>query len=479
MYFQPVRLKQDVADVATSSLIGTKLNKYRTKKSQSHDDSSERSDSYKNIDEKDFNNYKCNNDSATCSIISEDTNMSSASICSNNNNISLDAINRKRCRSSSKTSEESALSNTKSSGYDTNTSSDNKFLNDMSQNTFKGFSNTSDNNCNIEIINEMLDNLRSKIDQEKSNKCSNKNSDSNGKTMAEENFVGSYKNTADSCGSETLAERNESEKSFDNLSSSSKTDDEKLNEIISAENCKLSENVCSKSISTSISNLDDNISTSTSKSDDEKLSETKSNDSNNSAVDEKDNLIRDITFNGKFSASSSDNTFLNEKVVEPEYLSKDKDFSSAVQERLNDSIQERSSNDRPKLRSHYRAIQHNDKTDYETKQIKKEAIKEKIKKLEFEDNDMDDKTFFTSEAQAAMEQDLDDCTNNVDTGYNLRSCKQPQTDEYKQHFNSMLSDLSVSDFQLVVDSVEGLRNLISNFSASNSNVSNTDVSLIF
>lgn len=373
----------------------------------------------------------------------------------------------KRCRSSSKTSEKSALSSAKSSGYDTNTSSD-KFLddNDRSQKMFKGFTNTQDDNCNIGIINEMLDDLKSEIDEErKTHECRSdtKSNESNGRlAKPEEDFVGSYKSsTADvSCVETPAAERNERDRSFDSsLSSSSKTDDEKLNEIISAENSKLPENTCSKSISISISNVDDNISTFTSKSDDEKLSETKSSDSNISAIDEKNDMTRDVTFNGSFCASSGgDSASLSEK-VKHKHFDKAKVSPSIVEARLNDSVQ---------LQSHCKTMQRNeDKTVEEKEDVELEDAKV---------DDSDDKTSSSSETrlQDATEDDLEDYMNNSDIGYNLRRSKQPQTDEYKQHFSSMLSDLGVSDFQLVVDSVEGLRDLISSFSASDSKINNTD-----
>ena len=84
-------------------------------------------------------------DSTICSSINDDTNLSSISANSNNNNRTIEAIDRNNTQSPSKMSEESApvltrCSNPKSSGYDTNTSSDTKSSNDMeSDELFRGF----------------------------------------------------------------------------------------------------------------------------------------------------------------------------------------------------------------------------------------------------------------------------------------------------------------------------------------------------
>lgn len=84
-------------------------------------------------------------------------------------------------------------------------------------------------------------------------------------------------------------------------------------------------------------------------------------------------------------------------------------------------------------------------------------------------DEVNEKNFSISELdlQEDAEYDLDNHTNSSDTGYNLRKSKDPETHMYKKHFDNMLSDLSVSDFQLVVDTVEGLRDLISSFSSNN------------
>lgn len=417
---------------------------------QSYNNSScRRSTRRSSIDDKDLNTDKRNNDSAASSFISDDTNMSNTSTCANNNNISLNAISRKRCRSLSKMSEESTLSNARSSGYDTNTSSDNKSVDNESSSMFKGFINTQRDNCSIGIINEMLDDLKSEIDEERR---INEHESNNSELSSQGNIVKVYKNTIDSC--EILAaERDENERLSDNLSNSSKTDDEKLNDIISAENSKLPESVYAKSISAS-DNVSD-ISTLTCKSDDEKLSETKTNDNN-----------VNITFDDSLCASPSlDSVSLSEEMTKSEHLNK-VEVSSIAKIRSDNSIEEKNLRTSIRLRSRYRG-QHNE----ENKMV---AIKKEVKKKE--KLVIDDKMYETDKQNFSSskidleedieEDDLDDYTNNSDTGYNLRRSKDPKTDESKKHFDKMLSDLGVSDFQLVADTVEGLRDLISSFSTS-------------
>lgn len=411
-------------------------------------------------DDKDLSN----NDSAISSFISEDTNLSSTSTCSNNNNLSLDGINKKRCRSLSKTSEESSLSNARSSGYDTHNSSDNKSVDSESPRMFKGFTNTQNDNCNIEIINEMLDDLKSKIDEEK--RACERESNSGSELVSQENFVELYKNTTVSRSETLVVDKDENERSSDNLSNSSKTDDEKLNERINAESSKLSEDVYSKNISAS-DNISD-ISTLISKSDDEKLSETKTSDSNVSVSE--NNLNGKENFKKLFYASSSVNSMSSRsEEVTRQYLS---EMPSVMEAESNNPIRKRTLRKGMKLRSRT-IIQHN-------KEDKTKAITDEIKDGQrLEDNQMsetDEENFSTSETrlQANIEYDLDDYTNNTDT--DLRRSNDPKINECKQRFDKMLSDLSVSDFCLVADSVEELKDLIANFSASDSE--SNDVSLI-
>lgn len=453
----------------TTSPLRAKLNRYRIRRAQSSTNNnnknlSERANRRESkLEDKDLS-YKCNNDSATSSFISEDTNLSSTSTCSNNNNISLDAINRKRCRSLSKTSEESTLSNARSSGYDTNTSSDNRSLDDDDIKMFKGFSNVKDDICKVGMINEMLDDLKSEIDKDRKTNGCESDTRSSGLT-SQEDFEGLCKKSADSCVEATLiVKKDENERSIDTLTSVSKTDDEKLNEIISAESSKLPAGVCSKRVSAS-DNVGDNISTS-SKSDDEKLSETKTSNGNISSNCKEDGVNKTIAFNGSLHASLSDNASLSEKVARRK--SEEENVSSSNKAESNDSIQERRQG-KKQLRSRHRTMQRNAKNETE-------ETKGKTKKRVESEDEANENSFASEEQlEEAAEDDSDDSNANSDNGYNLRRSNRLKTDECKKHFNKLLSDLSVSDFQLVADSVEGLRDLISSFTEADSKDASTDV----
>lgn len=451
---QPVKVKEETE---TGKLIGARLNRYKQKKLLSHNNSMcRRSTRHSDINNKDLSDYKGNNSSVADSLISEDTNLSNTSMCTNNNNISLNTINRKRCRSLSKMSEESTLSNARSSGYDTNASSD-KFVDNESSSMFKGFINIQNDNSGIGIINEMLDDLKSEIDGEKR---ANEHGNNSNELSSQENLMKVYKNTIDSCETLTV-ERDENERSSDNLSNSSKTDDEKLNDIISAENSKLPESVYAKSVSAS-DNVSD-ISILTSKSDDEKLSETKTSGSN----------VSNIFNDSRCASPSVDSVSLSEEVTKCDFhLDKTKDSTKI---KSNNSIEGRILRNRMRLRSRHKAGQYNKESKIK---VEKDEIKKKMK-LKVDDK-VDEKNSSASEldVQEDVEYDLDDYTNNFNTGHNLRKSKNSETDEYKKYFDNMLSDLSVSDFQLVVDTVEGLRDLISSFSSNNLE-NNAEVSLIF
>ncbi|XP_012222910.2 uncharacterized protein [Linepithema humile] len=431
-------------ETETIKLINARLTRYKQKKLQSCNNSSERRSSRRNckIEDKDLNSYKCNNDSTASSFISEDTNLSSTSTYSNNNNISLDTLKRKRSRSLSKTSEESTLSNARSSsGYDTNTSGDNKSICTSPQ-MFKGFTNAQNDHSKIELINEILDDLKSEINEEK-----NTNEyKSNNNRESQENFIESYK--TGSCNETLVAERSENEKLGDNLSSSSKTDDEKLNEIISAESCKLSEDLYLKNVCNN-DNVSD-ISTSTSKSDDEKLSETKTSDISMN----KDSLTEVVTPHKSYRASSSDSEKIAERKDSREAS------TSPIESESKHLVPERNLRKRTRLRTRHRTAQHNEESKPEAEEDNKTS-------------EADKKNLSASEMrlQEDVEDNLDDDTNSLD--YNSQGTKDPKTEEHKRHFNKMLSDLSVSEFQLVVDSVGGLRDLIASFENSKNNNANS------
>jgi hypothetical protein len=72
-----------------------------------------------------------------------------------------------------------------------------------------------------------------------------------------------------------------------------------------------------------------------------------------------------------------------------------------------------------------------------------------------------------------MREDMEDNLDDDSFDYNSQGTKDPKTEEHKRHFNKMLSDLSVSEFQLVVDSVGGLKDLIASFMNSKNNDANS------
>ncbi|KAL0131213.1 hypothetical protein PUN28_002641 [Cardiocondyla obscurior] len=438
-----------------------KFIKHRKRDLQIHDLIDSRSNECEERnDDKDLSN----NDSATCSFISDDTNLSSASTYSDNN-INLHTVSRKRRRSLSKMSEESLLSNARSSGYDTNTSNDNKSIDDESLQMFKGFSNTQNDNYNMGVINKMLEDLKRKID-----KKSEHESNSDDELALQENFIELYKNITVSHNKALLiVEKDENEKSDDNLSNSSKTDDEKLNEIINADNSKLPENIYSKSISIS-DNVSD-ISTLTSKSDDEKLNETTTTNSNNDISASKNNLSRKTTFNKLFDSSCSlDNISLSEEIA-GEYL--DASEIKSIEADSNNPIEKEKFRSGMKLRSRNIIKQRN-------KESKTEITQYEINKRQRSQNDKTNETgeeHFTANKtrlQINMEYNLDNYTNTTDADYNLQKFEELKTDEYKRRFNKMLSDLSVSNFYLVADNLEGLRNLIASFSSNDSKNNNSN-----
>ncbi|XP_026831031.1 uncharacterized protein LOC105280127 isoform X2 [Ooceraea biroi] len=428
--------------VETSKLIGARLNRYKLRKLQSHSSMSDRKLSRRENktserDDKDVNSCKSGN-SASSSFTSEDMNLSSSSTCSNNNNISLD-ISKERQRISSKASERNALPN--------NRHIDDRSTDDESLQMFKGFPDIKDNNYSIGIINEMLDNLKSEIDKEQKTRACRSSGSGNESESQENLVVASCRNTIDFCGEVSLVEReSESERSSDNLSSSSKTDDEKLNEIISAEYSKLPESTYSRWASVN-DNVSDNSSTSTSKSDDEKLSETKivggSVDGNGASS------ARRVTLNGSLRACSDDSASLSEGTIKCERFDRVDVPVRATRTRSNDSRM------RAKLRSRYREMQCD-----EIEVVKAEKLEDK-------------KDLATGNAQLQEALDaVSDYVNGCDADYDLRRPKGLKTAECKQRFNKMLTDLSISDFRLVADSVEGLRDLIASFSLNESESNN-------
>lgn len=342
-------------------------------------------------DEKHLNDCKCSSDSAISSLTNEDTNFNSTSTCSNNNN-SNNTVNMERSRSSSKCSEINTMSdktyckNTNSNGYDTN-------------NSIRGLP---------DIINGLLNDLKSGTSEEKS-------AEDNDMSLT---HVSQDKLKLNSTKQQYLdamnlhINRNDSvERTVDNLSSISKTDDEKLNEIISGENLKLndkSSNICDVRETRRISI--------TSKSDDEKLSETrthvfKQDDVNLSEEKMESRVTRR---NGRFIKEQKLSNEQSDQTCKDETVCNDKDLSLS------------------ELRS----------------MLQKEA--------------MDDDFSFDE---------------NSEVKYNLRKSRHAKLERWKQRtedFSAMLSELSVSKFQLVANSVSSLRDLISTFSKNSNPSIDTD-----
>nr|XP_033324608.1 uncharacterized protein PFB0145c-like isoform X1 [Megalopta genalis] len=346
---------------------------------------------------KDLNNCKCISDSARDSLINEDTNLSSTSTCSNNNNsnrnnnnINLDTINGKRSRSLSKCSEMSAESNKlqcknfkSTSGYDTSSSMGTVSDRRSSQKMFKGFSSGSKDKCNIDIISNILSDL--KADKIVENKIDE--SVSSGGELGIDSSQ-QYLEPVHQC-----IDKRES------LNNSSKTDDEKLHEIISA-----------KCLNIGNQNSSDFQITTTSKSDDEKLNETKSiTERTNECLAVEGTKDEVIKQNGHQESHESNNLVDAVKTISS----------------INDD-----------------EVDSNDDKDLSLSELRTRLQKEAME----EDFSMDEES---------------------EKGYNLRDTKNVNTVVWKQkvqNFNEMLSDLSVSNFQLIADSVSSFRDLISTMS---------------
>lgn len=370
-------------------------------------------------DDKHLNDCKCSSDSAIGSLTNEDTNFSSTSTCSNNNNsssnnINLNTINVERSESLSKCSEVSIISDktcksTNSSGYDTNNSVRDIPGKKSSQKMFKGFSGSSNNiKCNIEIINGILSDLKCETIEEK---VTENNDISLTQVSQDKLKINPTKQSYLDAMDVHINKGDSVDRTIDNLSSISKTDDEKLNEIISAENLKLNDKN-----SDNMHGVRETHQTSiTSKSDDEKLNETRTHvrkQQNDTSLSEDKVENRILRRNGRLAKEQKSNKEQSNQIVKNDTTSSDdKDLSLS------------------ELRS----------------MLQKEAME-------------DDFSF----------------DENSEIKYNLRKLDHLKTEEWKrkkENFNTMLSELSVSKFQLVADSVNSLRDLISTFSPKNGSLS--------
>ncbi|KOX73080.1 hypothetical protein WN51_14567 [Melipona quadrifasciata] len=255
-----------------------------------------------------------------------------------------------------------------------------------------------DSKCSSDnIINGLLNDLKSGTSEEKS-------AEDNGMSLT---HVSQNKLKLNSTKQQYLdamdlhINRNDSvERTIDNLSSISKTDDEKLNEIISGENLKLndkSSNICDVRETRRISI--------TSKSDDEKLSETrthvfKQDDVNLSEEKMESRVTRR---NGRFIKEQKLSNEQSDQTCKDETVCNDKDLSLS------------------ELRS----------------MLQKEAMDDDFS---FDEN---------SEVKYNLRKS--------------RHAKLERWKQRTEDFNAMLLELSVSKFQLVADSVSSLRDLISTF----------------
>ncbi|XP_076161395.1 uncharacterized protein LOC143143702 isoform X3 [Ptiloglossa arizonensis] len=381
--------------------------------------------------EKDLNDCKCTSDSATGSLINEDTNLSSTSTCNNNNNnnnnnnkINLDTINGKRSRSLSKCSEMSTepdkthCKNIKTSGYDTNSSAETFSDTRSAERMFKGFSKSSSSKCNIEILSGILSNLKSEVSEEKGTDDVNASSTHTSQAKLELNPMRQYLDPMVLCTGKS--------ESVDNLSSISKTDDEKLNEIISAECLKLSDKNSSNFHTVRETHQISTIS----KSDDEKLSETRTDQSTPedtaSLIDETEE-DRSIKQNKRFVKEEKENNLntRDRNVAESDQTSKSMDNNE---------------------------IESDDDNDLSLSELRRMLQKE------------------------AMEDDFS-FDEDSEIGYNLRKMKNDKTNGWTQEvedFNEMLLELGVSKFQLVADSISSLKDLISTFLQKSSPSADTD-----
>ncbi|XP_043683050.1 putative uncharacterized protein DDB_G0282133 isoform X1 [Vespula pensylvanica] len=364
--------------------------------------------------------YICNCiDSAMNSQTSEDTDLNCTSTNSNsnnnnnNNNINLNDFDRKRTRNSIKTSEISTMSNntkysnTNSSSYDNNVSNESQLIDkNVKESTFKGFSRSPNEKNGIELVNQLLNRLKTEIDI----KYINSHVTVEDMTDAKDDIENSISIETNENNFESISNECDSSKHcLDNLSNNSKTDDEKLNEIIVIGNTILKD----KTFSTNFEDIND-LDSSTSKSDDEKL-----NGSDTSITNKMKNISNDVpdTINKcnirQRKRSSSNNGEMKDT------KKKDNIISEFV---LEDETQ---NGIRRSLRS-----------------------KENLQ--------MEHKSF-CNDINQMINADIN--TEEVNPNEN-----NPERKSEAASFKRMLRELGVSNFRLVADSVETLRNLISSFS---------------
>ncbi|XP_012287734.1 uncharacterized protein LOC105703723 isoform X2 [Orussus abietinus] len=445
---------------------------------------------------------KCSADSAIGCLASEDTSFSSVSACShntNNNHIDMEGISSKRSRSSSKTSEESTtsalskLSNAKSSGYDTNGSIDAKSADEArSKQGFKGFEEDAEN-PDIAMISGILTGLTSKVDSME--RGASINPDESGRSRVSPDRAGSKSQSVDP---------------EIPTASVSKTDDEKLNEII-----------CNDS-SIDTKEIPDTRQLFTSKSDDEKLIETKGSRSSldletppeeETSSQSKRRKIRNGE-NVKEEHGESSSSVLDgwsERLRESATIESIEKINKQVQEKSSEDTQDSAPRKVSRARKNYRNRPrkrlksesrrsprqhrglHSDERHLSESSDRPEEDSDSFGKAEEpnqedifrktdgrlesglvrEDSDSEVEHKSYLKAQGRLQGDNDDVQDSgfsevpVWNRFSLRSSKKVKPEVLKnevEDFQEMLADLAVSTFELVADSVEALRELAASFS---------------
>ncbi|KAI4502715.1 hypothetical protein M0802_001759 [Mischocyttarus mexicanus] len=342
------------------------------------------------------------------------TNYNNNSDNSDNNNIKINNLDEKIIRSSSEISDESTMSintkcsNTKSSDCETNVSNNDT----IKENTFKGFSIPSGEKGDIVVINRLLTKLKTEMDT----KHVNPNTKIENVTDVTNDAENSNLVLNDENNTETiLNECDPNHKhSLDNLSNNSKTDDEKLNEIIVTGNNTI---LIDKTLTNNSEDMLELDSSFTSKSDDEKLNETET-------------TITDTM----------------------------KNTSNDVPDDTSDKC-----NNKKRKRSNNREINNANKKFHVTDKsiLDVDETQNCIKKdrkcetnLQMEDDKSLVNDIINDESEITItEEKMEDIENNPDEMKN----------ENNASFRIMLNKLGVSNFLLVADSVETLRELISSF----------------
>ncbi|XP_012266127.2 uncharacterized protein LOC105691897 isoform X1 [Athalia rosae] len=475
------------------------------------------------------------------SIGSEDTNLSIVSMCSNNNHNDLAEENSKRSRSSSKNSEESVISNqtksseihTKSSGYDTNASFSDAKSNDGTS-FEKKFQSISKDTCDVTVdaleedhevdrasatenksidrlhkIGHVTENLKTALTKDNT-KESEKNKtlkkfdlndtsanikDDNSNSKVSEAIgridINCDKLQSSKCiesiviGSKsTSSDKEKLLPEMDDLSNSSKTDDEKLNEIMSVDKSvteasetllgvvtspMIVDKIAIKKAKNSTNDVNMENILSLSKSDDEKSIETKLKDAgevDDTAIDEDlalDKLVASFSSEKLLVDKSSHGTHITTQPTRQ----LDNDIKNNAAEK--NSITRTMTRSRAKNKSI-------EVTENKIITMPRRTVRSTHKMLKLLEQDMSESENEEASTLSILQNKLlGESKNNLITNsdanipvwerYNLRKPriikKEEIPEERVENFYEMLGDLSVSAFELVADSIETLQELIS------------------